>query len=362
MKYFDLLLLSDSYSKDTREVFNFLRLAISRFHPNSLGDVSLFFSAQKNVCYFLFRFEFQKFLPSYLNWFNTWIHRLNLKAVEFMGLHEKEREELLQKISAVTEQKFAMPFDLNIVQREIEKRLGIFGEKREHERVRAEIVVKFKTPKDFIKKYTEDISKGGIFIKTINPLPYETNVMVTLVLPDTNKIDLAGRVVYILKEDDAKVLGRSPGIGIQFVDVPTELSKKLEEFIEKMKEKETIEFEEKREHERVRAEIKLTFKTIDGFIQRYTEDISKGGIFIKTNNPLPFDARVNIIFVLPDSSQIELPGRVVYILDEEEAKTTLHNPGMGVQFMDVPAEVNKKVEAFIEEVKKLKLDGKNKKN
>ncbi len=64
---------------------------------------------------------------------------------------------------------------------------------------------------------------------------------------------------------------------------------------------------------------------------------------------------------MSDSKQIELNGKVVYILNEEDAKRMLRSPGMGIQFIDVSPEMMKKLEDLIEELKTKKLNGEKKK-
>lgn len=360
-KYYEMLVLFDDISNSIDDFLNFLKVVISRYYPDDADEITVFVSSERHTVYVLLKFEFAKFLPSYFTWLDNWSTKLNLKIIDFMKMEKVKREEMLKDIEEHSQNKFTTPLDIGPIQRIIRKEWTGVEDKREDERIRAEIKVKFKTPKDFLKKYTEDISRGGIFIKAINPLPVDTKVKVVLVFPGSDEIGFTGRVVYVLNEDEATKIGRSPGMGIEFLNVDSDTSKKLKGIIERIKAKITLDFEEKRNDERVLTEIKLKFKTTNGFIQKYTEDISKGGVFIKTNKPLPFDTRVKVLVELPDSKQIELTGKVVYILNEKDAKAMMRNPGMGVQFIDVPPEIMKKLEEFIEEIKVKKLNGEKKK-
>lgn len=359
-KYYEMLVLFDDISKSIDDFLNFLKVAIERYYPNEAEEITVFLSSEQHTIYLLLKFNFKKFLPSYFLWFNNFGTKLNLKIIDFMKIDRDKREEMLKDIEARSQKRFTMPFDIKPTQKIIRREWLGFDDRRESERFRAEIRVKFKTPKDFLKKYTEDISKGGIFIKAINPLPINTKVRVLLDITDPDGIELTGRVVYVLSEDEAKKTGRNPGMGVEFSQIDSEIGKKLEGIIERIRNKITLNFEEKRRDERVQAEVKLRFKTDNGFIQRYTEDISKGGVFIKTDKPLPFDTRVKVLFELPDSRQIELIGKVVYVLNEKDARSMMRSPGMGIQFIDVQPEVKKKIEEFIEEIKAKKLNGEKK--
>ncbi len=360
-KYYEMLIRFDDLSKSIDDFLNFLKVVISRYYPNDAEEITVFVSGQRHIIYILLKFEFSKFLPSYFTWFNNWGTKLNLKIIDFMKMDRARREEILKEIAEYSEHKFTTPFDIGPAQKIIKREWTGVEDKREDERIRAEIRVKFNKPKDFLKKYTEDISKGGIFVKAINPLPVGTDVKIILMIPGEDNIELSGKVVYVLNENEATKIGRSPGMGVEFSAIDSDTGKKMEKIIERIKGKVTLDFEEKRSDERVITEIKLKFKSANGFVQKYTEDISKGGVFIKTDKPLPFDTKVKVLLELPDSGQIELDGRVVYILRKDEAKAMMRSPGMGIQFVNVSPEINKRLEDLIEEIKAKKLNGERKK-
>lgn len=361
-KYYEILLRYDDLSKGVNEFTNFLKVVYSRFYPDNADEIAVYVSKEKRTVFLLIKFDFKKFLPSYFVWFNNWSLKLNIKIIDFMKLEKEKRDEILKEILDLSDQKFVTPFDLEPVQKFIKSALSDFEDKRSDERFRAEIKVKFKNPSDFLRKYTEDISKGGIFVKAFSPLPINTPVKVVLMLPQTEEIELPGEVVYVLKEDEAKMIGRNPGMGIKFTEVTPEASRKLDELIERIKAKISLNYEEKRRDERVVAEIKIKFKATDEFVQEFAEDISKGGVFIKTNKPLPFDTPVRVLIEFPDTTQIELDGKVVYVLKEEDAKAMLRSPGMGIQFVNISESDRAKLERFIEEIKEMKLNGKGKRS
>jgi len=360
-KYYDILILYDDISKNINDFLNFVQIAVNRYYPEEVDEIRMFVSKQRRAVYILFRFDFKKFFPSYFVWFNNYCSKINLKIVDFMKFEQEKRELQLQDIIQHSDYKFVTPFEIDTIGNVIKSVFEIAEDKRASERIRAEIKVKFKTPRDFLKKYTEDISKGGLFVKAVNPLPHGTPVTVKLMLPGYDDIELKGKVVYVLKEDEAVKIGRSPGMGIEFLDLSEPIVRRMEDLVKKIKEKVSIEFDERRKDERVLAEIKLKFKSANGFIQKYAEDISKGGVFISTDKPLPFDTVVKLVLIFPDGEELKLDGKVIYVLNQEEAKKLLRSPGMGVQFINVTPEMSKKLEEKIEKLKLAKLNGEKKK-
>jgi uncharacterized protein (TIGR02266 family) len=81
-----------------------------------------------------------------------------------------------------------------------------------------------------------------------------------------------------------------------------------------------------------RLTINKEFESFDAFIQEYVTNISKTGVFIRTQSPLPIGTKVNLCFsVITDTVEsIEGEGEVVRV--ETNANGTM---GMGVVFREL---------------------------
>src|SRR2546430_1135060 len=80
--------------------------------------------------------------------------------------------------------------------------------------------------------------------------------------------------------------------------------------------------------------LKIKFKSsnLDQFIERYSVDVSRGGIFIRTKEPLQVGTNLKFEFQLQDtSSLIAGEGTVVWIREHDPNRTGVA-PGMGVRF------------------------------
>lgn len=84
---------------------------------------------------------------------------------------------------------------------------------------------------------------------------------------------------------------------------------------------------EKRADERVT--INKEFESFDAFIQEYVTNISRTGVFIRAQSPLPVGTRVNLRFtvIMDDIETIEGVGEVVRV----------EKDGMGVVFRELNA-------------------------
>ncbi|HZU82645.1 MAG TPA: PilZ domain-containing protein [Polyangiaceae bacterium] len=80
-----------------------------------------------------------------------------------------------------------------------------------------------------------------------------------------------------------------------------------------------------------RVTINKEFESFDSFIQEYVTNISRSGVFIKSQRPLPIGTLVNLRFtvIMEDIETIEGLGEVVRVETDP--------PGMGVVFRELSA-------------------------
>ena len=106
-----------------------------------------------------------------------------------------------------------------------------------------------------------------------------------------------------------------------------------------------------RKDKRTLLSLKIRYKsaTLEDFIERYSNDISRGGIFIKAKKPLAVGTLLKFEFILQDQSTlIHGVGRVVWRRDEGEADGD--NPsGMGIKFIKMDPESRSVVQRIAED-------------
>jgi len=81
-----------------------------------------------------------------------------------------------------------------------------------------------------------------------------------------------------------------------------------------------------------RIQVNREFASIDAFLEEYVTNISRDGVFIRTDEPYSIGTRVNLRFsiILEEVETIEGLGEVVRIVD-----TPSGPKGMGVVFVDL---------------------------
>lgn len=92
---------------------------------------------------------------------------------------------------------------------------------------------------------------------------------------------------------------------------------------------------DRRRAPRFAARIKVRFRSVEELVTAYTDDISRGGLFVTSTHQLPPGSRVQLQMELPDEGPAaRVPAEVAYTLSPEEAEKTGRQPGMGMKFLE----------------------------
>ena len=106
-----------------------------------------------------------------------------------------------------------------------------------------------------------------------------------------------------------------------------------------------------RKADRLQHELLVAYRSVGGFITDFAVNISKGGIFINTPNPLSVGTTVRLIVSLPDAAfPFDLSGRVTRVIEVSNDEQTV--PGMGIEFIDVDDDKKARLERFVEKLRR----------
>jgi uncharacterized protein (TIGR02266 family) len=98
-----------------------------------------------------------------------------------------------------------------------------------------------------------------------------------------------------------------------------------------------------------RAELKVEIG-IDDYMDFYVgfgENVSPGGLFVASYRLLPIGAPVALTIVLPDQSALFVHGEVRWVRDPADRATSEQEPGMGIQFTDLPPAEAERLRAYV---------------
>ena len=102
----------------------------------------------------------------------------------------------------------------------------------------------------------------------------------------------------------------------------------------------------RRKEPRVPMEIAIDFWSDSNFYTGFATDISQGGIFIATVDGPPMGREVDLQFSLPEGRKLHILGTVRWVRVANDRTPDIF-PGVGVQFLDLPAESAAAIRRFV---------------
>jgi len=103
---------------------------------------------------------------------------------------------------------------------------------------------------------------------------------------------------------------------------------------------------ERRVEPRTEVELEVRYQTAQEFLSAYSRNISGGGIFIRTQQPLPLNREVQLRFSLPGIDRTFMVRGLVVWTNPHPSRSSFPS-GMGIKFMDLDPVAKKIVAGFI---------------
>lgn len=101
---------------------------------------------------------------------------------------------------------------------------------------------------------------------------------------------------------------------------------------------------------RVVARCQVAFERLDRRVVAESEDLSKRGVFVRTDELLPVGAVIDVDLTLPDGTEFRVTARVAHMLPPSAARALGRHVGMGLEFLDAGDGSLAAVAAYIEEL------------
>jgi len=101
----------------------------------------------------------------------------------------------------------------------------------------------------------------------------------------------------------------------------------------------------RRQHPRAAVALEVEYRTTGGFLVSYSLNLSKGGLFLETTDPLPPGTPLTVRFQIPGAGKtLELSAKVAWVRSEADEEGPI---GMGVMFEDIEDHVGHLIDRII---------------
>ncbi len=215
-------------------------------------------------------------------------------------------------------------------------------EKRVYARVQTNIVVKYLNDFGMFDEYlTGDISMGGIYIQTENPLPIGTRQEIILCLPDgSQEVTVLGEVVRHTPPPPGQ-----KGMGIRFALIEPALRGELEKFIHTLL---LMRGSDQRSSPRIKARLRVQVNIKGKLNRALLEDIGRGGLFVTLQGDIQLMDLLEVMLVHPVThKEIPVLGQVIHKRDMKDPKTNHIAKGIGLQFVQMTEEKKREIDDFL---------------
>lgn len=104
---------------------------------------------------------------------------------------------------------------------------------------------------------------------------------------------------------------------------------------------------QRRVHPRVPVNIEVDYRSDDNFLFAYITDLSAMGIFVKTTKPHHPGTRLTLRFKPLGAPEFMVEGQVMWVNPYRPGDPDSINPGMGVQFVDLDADTQRRLTRLV---------------
>ncbi|HEY2029646.1 MAG TPA: TIGR02266 family protein [Myxococcales bacterium] len=215
--------------------------------------------------------------------------------------------------------------------------------------------IRFATKNAAVQTTTRELSARGVFVRCLEPPAQGTAISMKLYLPGRRDgLEVQGVVREAMSGGDA-------GFWAEFERLGPAEEREIGEMLARRERAASSKpigaiavhpmpsEDARRSFPRIPARFAVRFGTVQDFVLEYAANISAGGVFVQSEDPLPLNSIVRVEMELPGGGPA-VPARavVVHRVSREEANARGVLAGMGVQFMDADDEFRRRIDAAID--------------
>jgi len=192
-----------------------------------------------------------------------------------------------------------------------------------------------------VQTTSSELSPLGIAVRSLAPPPVGARVSMALYLPNTAIPEVAiGRVA---RTQSGKP--QDSGFWADFIVVDPQARMRISHLLADRDEKEG----QYRIFQRVEVKLEVRFRTASEFVREHALNLSRGGIFIRSEQPDAVDTLVEVEIHLPDGgAPVSSAGIVVHRQLAAPGKV----PGVGVQFVDASDSFRERIDRYMDSLAK----------
>ena len=192
-----------------------------------------------------------------------------------------------------------------------------------------------------VQTTSRELSALGIAVRSLAPPKVGARVSMALYLPNTSVPEVAiGRVARAKAEAPAEA-----GFWADFIVVDPQARMRISHLLSDRDQAEG----NQRGFPRHQVTLAVRFRTASDFVLEHATNISRGGIYIQTDDPPPLDSTVQVELQLPDDPTPILTNGIIV---HRQLAVGGKAPGAGVQFVDASDGFRERIDRYMDSLVK----------
>ena len=188
-----------------------------------------------------------------------------------------------------------------------------------------------------VQTTSRELSPLGIGVRALSPPQVGARVSMALYLPNVGLPEVAiGRVSAARSGAPAEA-----GFWADFIVVDPQARMRISNLLSDHE----LRNKQNRACERIPVKLAVRFRTSHDFVQEHALNLSRGGIFIRTDHPPPLDTVVEVELQLPDSG---VPVSSAAIVVHRQMPGGSKLAGVGVQFVDASDSFRERIDHYLD--------------
>ena len=190
-----------------------------------------------------------------------------------------------------------------------------------------------------VQTTSRELSPLGIAVRALAPPQVGARVAMALYLPNVEVPEVAiGRVSVARSGAPADA-----GFWADFIVVDPQARMRISNLLSDR----DLRTKQHRACQRIPVKLAVRFRTSQDFVQEHATNMSRGGLFIRSDDPPPLDTLVAVELQLPDSG---MPVTCAAIVVHRQLPGGSKPAGAGVQFVDASDVFRERIDRYLDSV------------